>query len=57
MPGETLEELYKELNEAKNKTFRQTELLTAIQNINDYTLELRRPDRFGRIPYVTAAQK
>ena len=57
MPGETLEELYKELNEAKNKTFRQTELLTAIQNINEYTLELRRPDRFGRIPYVTAEQK
>ena len=57
MPNENLQQLYQELDKTKNKTAFLEGLLASIKKVNDYTEEMRKPDRYQRIPYVSAEQK
>ena len=52
----SFETLYASLK-AQFKNMEQPELLDALNEVNQYTAKLRKPDKYKRIPYVTQEQK
>ena len=52
----TLESLYESLK-TQMKNAEHPALLNALNEINQYTAKLRKPDKYKRIPYVTQADK
>ena len=52
----SLEGLYASLK-AQFRNNEQTALLTALNNVNQYIAGLRKPDKYKRIPYVTAEDR
>ena len=58
MPGQTYEELYNFLkNTIAADRNRKQKLIDALDQYHEYTEGMRRKDRYGRVPYVTAEQK
>ena len=53
----TLEQYYAELKKKFYISVEQQAFADSIKALNDYTASMRKPDKYGRIPFVTAAQK